>query len=144
VSQVEDAPDLVAMLFPRNENQQHAAACILFELKWAAAIVPSLSPLERRCGISRRTLQRTRAKLTRIGLIEHVSSLNARYGGQSGWKLSTRFASALRQLAGKVEHWAAAKGTGRREREAVLLEVDSPVPVAGGLFHNSEQIARFP
>ena len=126
VSEVEDAGDLAENLFPGNRNQQPAAVCILFELKWAEAIVPSLSPLEARYGISRRTLQRTRAKLARLGLIEHVSSLNARYGGQSGWKPSTRFTSALRQLAGKVEHWAETKGTGRREKEELTLEILRP------------------
>ena len=128
VSEVEDAGDLAEILFPSNRNQQHAAVCILFELKWASGIVPSLSPLEARYGISRRTLQRTRAKLARFGLVEHVSSLNARYGGQSGWKLSSRFASALRQLAGKVEHWAEAKGTSRREKEEVMMEVARGLP----------------
>jgi len=122
VSEVEDAGDLAEILFPGNRNQQHATVCILFELKWATAIVPSLSPLEARHGISRRTLQRTRAKLARLGLVVHVSSLNARYGGQSGWKLSSRFASSLRQLAGKVEHWAENKGPGRQEKEELTLE----------------------
>ena len=126
VTQVEDAGDLAEMLFPGNRNQQHAAVCILFELKWATAILPSLSPLETHYGISRRTLQRTRAKLARLGLVEHVSSLNARYGGQSGWKISSRFASALRQLAGKVEHWAESKGAGRQEKEELLLELAGP------------------
>jgi hypothetical protein len=125
VAQIEDAHDLVEMLFPSNENQQHAAACILFELKWSESLVPSLSPLETRYHISRRTLQRTRAKLARLGLIEYVSSLNARYGGESGWKLSTRFASALRQLAGKVEHWAETKGAGRRGKEEAILEIQA-------------------
>jgi len=43
----------------------------------------------------------SRAKLSRIGLIEHISSFNSRYGGQSGWKLSTRFEAALKRLADK-------------------------------------------
>jgi len=30
-----DYGDLIEMLFPGNRNQQHAAVCILFELKWA-------------------------------------------------------------------------------------------------------------
>ena len=131
VAMVEDAGDLAEILFPGNRNQQHAAVCILFELKWVSAIVPCLSPLEARYGISRRTLQRTRAKLARLGLVEHVSSLNARYGGQSGWKLSTRFASALRQLADRVEHWAETKGTGRREKEEIMMEVMKPVSSFG-------------
>jgi len=126
VADVEDIADLADMLFPGNQNQVHAAACILCELKWAENIVPRLSGLETRFGISRRTLQRTRAKLARLGLIEHVSSLNARYGGRSGWKLSNRFAGALRQLADKVERWQDAKGPGRREKEEMLLEMCRP------------------
>jgi hypothetical protein len=126
VLDVEDISDLAEMLFPGNRNQQHAAACVLFELKWADAIVPSLSPLEIRHCISRRTLQRARAKLARLGLIEHANSLNARYGGQSGWKLSGRFAGALRKLADKVEQWANAKHPDKREKEEHLLEVCRP------------------
>ena len=126
VLDVEDISDLAEMLFPGNRTQQHAAACILFELKWADVIVPSLSPLENRHGISRRTLQRARAKLVRLGLIEHVSSLSARYSGQSGWKLSGRFTGALRKLADKVEQWANAKHADKREKEEFLLEICRP------------------
>ena len=89
------------MLFPGNQNQQHAAACIFYELKWANGMVPNMAHLERRYGISRRILQRTRAKLSRLGLIEFVSYLNSRYGGQHGWRLSSRFELALKKLAEK-------------------------------------------
>ena len=99
ISQISDYTELVEMLFPGNRNQQHAAACIFFELKWADRIVPNLAYIETRYDVSRRTLQRTRAKLSRLGLIEHVRYLNSRYGGQHGWKLSSRFEGALRQLA---------------------------------------------
>lgn len=96
-----DYGDLVEMLFPGNRNQQHAGACILFELKWTNGLAPNLSHLENRYDISRRILQRSRAKLTRLGLIEHISSFNKRYGGQVGWKLSTRFERGLNLLAKK-------------------------------------------
>jgi len=99
--EISDYSDLVEMLFPGNRNQQHAAACILFELKWADNIVPNLVYIENKYNTSRRILQRTRAKLSRIGLIEHISSFNSRYGGQVGWKLSSRFEGALNRLAGK-------------------------------------------
>ena len=33
-----DFGELVEMLFPGNRNQQHAAACIFFELKWADSL----------------------------------------------------------------------------------------------------------
>jgi hypothetical protein len=99
--EISDYSDLVEMLFPSNRNQQHAAACILFELKWAENIVSNLVYIENKYSTSRRILQRARAKLSRLGLIEHVSSFNSRYGGQVGWKLSTRFEAALKHLADK-------------------------------------------
>jgi hypothetical protein len=78
ISQISDFTELVEMLFPGNRNQQHAAACSFFELKWANRMVPNLAYLEKKYHISRRILQRTRAKLSRLGLIEHVSYLNSR------------------------------------------------------------------
>jgi len=110
------------MLFPGNRNQQHAAACIFFELKWANGMVPNMAYLERRYGISRRTLQRTRAKLSRLGLIEHVSYLNSRYGGQHGWKSSTRFERALKQLAAKAGCFRDRKATSK-EKDLMLVEL---------------------
>ena len=100
--EISDYTDLVELLFPGNRNQQHAAACVLFELKWSgSSIRPSLNFIQDKYVISKRILERTRSKLSRLGLIEHVSSFNVRYGGQSGWKLSSRFEAALKRLAEK-------------------------------------------
>jgi hypothetical protein len=122
ISQISDFTELIEMLFPGNRNQQHAAACIFFELKWANRMVPNLAYLERKYDISRRILQRTRAKLSRLGVIEHVSYLNSRYGGQQGWKLSSRFESSLKKLAEKAASlrdpgWVA------RDKEELLIEL---------------------
>ena len=119
--EISDYSDLVEILFPGNRNQQHAAACILFELKWADLLIPNLANLEPKYGISRRILQRTRAKLSRLGLIEHVSYLNSRYGGKHGWKLSTRFERALNQLAQKCAGFRDTK-TSSKEKELILVE----------------------
>ena len=105
IRQVDDITDLSKMLFPANRNQQHAAARILLALKQTADIVNSLTCLEHQYSISRRTLQRTRAKLARLGLIEHVSWMNSRYGGRQGWKLSGRMSTALRHLAERIDQW---------------------------------------
>jgi len=83
-------------------------------------MVPNLAHVEKRYGISRRILQRTRAKLSRLGLIEHVSYLNSRYGGQHGWKLSTRFESGLRLLAEKNAGFRNT-GTGSKEKDVMLV-----------------------
>ena len=100
--EISDNSDLVEMFFPGNRNQQHAAACILFELKWSKnLILQNLSFIEQRYIVSSRILQRARAKLSRIGLIEHISSFNSRYNGKTGWKLSSKFEAALKKLADK-------------------------------------------
>ena len=118
---ISDYSELVEMLFPGNRNQQHAAACIFFELKWANSMVPNLVYLEGKYDVSRRILQRTRAKLSKLGLIEHVSYLNSRYGGQHGWKLSSRFESALKQLAQKCASFRGTK-ISSKEKDLMLVE----------------------
>ena len=121
IRQLDDIGELVEICFPGNRNQQYAAGCVFFELKWAKSLVPNLAYLETRYRISRRILQRTRAKMTRLGLIEHVSYLNSRYGGQSGWKLSSRFEGALRQLAAKCAHFRDSK-IGSKEKDKMLVD----------------------
>jgi len=121
ISQISDFTELIEIVFPSNRNQQHAAACIFFELKWAKHIAPNLNYIEKRYDISRRILQRTRAKLSRLGLIEHVSYLNSRYGGQHGWKLSTRFERAVNQLGSKCADYKNT-ATGSKEKEILLLD----------------------
>lgn len=119
--EISDYSDLVEMLFPGNRNQQHAAVCILFELKWADGLVSNLSYLEKQYKISRRILQRARAKLSRIGLVEHISSFNMRYGGQAGWKLSSRFEQSLNQLAQKCVKFRDTKMSSK-EKDSMLVE----------------------
>ena len=116
------------MLFPGNKNQQHATARILLALRAARQAIPTLADLESRFDISRRTLQRARAKLARLGLIEHLTWMNNRYGGQQGWKLSGRMSSALRLLAEKIEAWRSDMRPTRREKKeterAIALLLD--------------------
>ena len=93
------------------------------KLKPANGLVPNLSHLERQHGISRRTLQRARAKLARLGLIERVSWMNSRYDGQQGWKLSGRMSTALRQLANKIDEWRKDRRSIRKEKDELLVGV---------------------
>lgn len=133
IGQVEDITDLAEMLFPGNRNQQHAAARVLLTLKTADGLVRSFAGLERRFGISRRTLERTRAKLARLGLIEHVTWMNSRHGGQQGWKLSGRMSTSLRQLAHRLDQWRSDKRADRCEKDAILVNLLEPQtkPAAG-------------
>jgi len=126
ISRIGDITDMVEMLFPGNRNQQHAAARILLALKAASEPVRSLSDLEDRYDISRRTLQRARAKLSRLGLIEHITWMNTRHGGREGWRLSSRMGTALRQLADKIERWRNDDRRDRRNKETALADLLSP------------------
>ena len=121
ISKIEDLTDIVAIFFPGNRNQQYAAARILLALKEADGPMPSLGNLESRHNVSRRTLQRTRAKLARLGLIEHISWMNSRHDGRQGWKLSSRMSSALRRLAGTIDDWRKDDRPERREKDEMLV-----------------------
>ena len=121
VREIEDIADIVAMIFPGNTNQQHAAAKILLALKAADASIPLMRFLEQQHNISRRTLERTRAKLAGLGLIEHVSALSKRANGNPGWRLSGRMSAALRVLADKIEAWKEDERAERTEKDERLV-----------------------
>lgn len=123
VQQISDITDLVIMLFPGNRNQQHAAARILMALRDSGGFLAGLGELEHACGISRRTLQRTRAKLARLGLIERVTWMNSRYGGRNGWVLSSRMSTALRQLADKIDAWRGNTSAEQKRKEELLVKL---------------------
>jgi hypothetical protein len=121
INQISNFAELIEILFPGNRNQQHAATCIFYELKWAKYMVSNLAYMEKRYDVSRRILQRTRAKLSRLGLIEHISYLNNRYGGQHGWRLSTCFERTLNKLASKCADFRIT-AISSKENEMMLLD----------------------
>jgi hypothetical protein len=123
ISQLADITDLVEVLFPGNANQQYAAAQILLLLKQEAMPTSHLTSLEAQFRISRRTLQRTRAKLSRMGVIERVTWMNARYGGREGWLLSGRMSGALHRLADLLDEWKRDKRSDRQLKDAQLVEL---------------------
>ncbi|MEI7903266.1 MAG: hypothetical protein WCK89_23750 [bacterium] len=120
VGRLADLEDLAEILFPGNRNQQHAFLVVWLALKWRPGIVPNLADAAAPHSVSRRTLERVRAKLRRLGLIEHVSRFSARHGYRDGWILSARFERSLRQLAAQV---AALKDTqaGSHEKDQMLV-----------------------
>jgi len=123
IARLQDAADLADSLFPGNRNQQHCFLVIWFSLKWSSgSLVPNLAPIAKQHGISKRTLERVRAKLRRLGLIDHVSRFNARHGYREGWVLSARFEQSLRHLAEKI---AALKdhGPGAKEKDDFALQL---------------------
>lgn len=121
IARINDASDFAELLFPGNRNQQHAFLVIWFTLKWAGPeLVPNLKEPASRHGVSPRTLSRVRAKLRRLGLIDHVSQFNARHGYREGWMRSTRFEKSLTQLAEKAAAVADPKYTAHDKDELLL------------------------
>ena len=114
--ELSDFSDLMEMLFPGNRNQQYAAVCIFYELKWYDGICESLTFLEGKYRISRRILQRTRSKLSRLGIIEYVGRFNKRYHGQTGWKFSLRFENRLKNIAGKANEFRRKSVSNEKDR----------------------------
>lgn len=123
LQRLSDASDLGELLFPGNRNQQHAFLAIWITLKWSnGRVVANLAEHRYLAGVSRRTLERVRAKLRRLGLLERVSRFSARHGYRDGWALSTRFERGLQQLAERV---AAFRLTSERcpEKDELLLHL---------------------
>lgn len=103
IARLQDLSDLAELLFPNNRNQQHAFLVAWISIKWSPhRLVPNLQAVAKRYGISRRTMERVRAKMRRMGLIDHVSRFNKAYGCREGWILSGRFERSLRDLAERV------------------------------------------
>lgn len=118
-----DLADLAELLFPGNRNQKHAFLAVWISLKWAEhRMVPNLSEAAREHGVSRRTFERARSKMRRLGLIERVSRFSPRLAGREGWVLSTRFERSLEQLAGKVADFRDA-GASSKEKDLLLLQL---------------------
>jgi len=123
IGQLSDVSDLAEMLFPGNRNQQHAFLVIWVTLKWAKGKgVSDLAETVERHGVSRRTLERTRAKMKRLGIIEHLSRFSARNNYREGWMLSGRFGNGLRQLAGKMETLNN-MDIGSREKDELMIQL---------------------
>ena len=70
LARIEDLDELARILFPGNQYQ-----------------------------LSRRVLETVRAKMRRLGLIDHVSRFNQKYGYREGWVFSNKFSNALNRLA---------------------------------------------
>ena len=136
INRMTDASDLGELLFPTNRGHQHAFLVIWFTLKWADhSIVPNLAEAAREHGISRRTCERVRAKMRRMGLIERVSRFSSRLAGREGWVLSTRFERGLEQLARKVADFRDARA-GSKEKDLLLLQLADARRSSAGDLHS--------
>lgn len=121
IATLQDLSDLAELLCPNNRNQQHAFMVIWLAIKWSPhRLVPNFHAVARQQSISRRTMERVRAKMRRMGLIDHVSRFNKAYGCREGWILSCRFERSLRELAERVAVQKDQKRSSRDKDEMLI------------------------
>jgi len=96
-----EALDEVAVaLFPGNRTHQRTFLAIFVELKWSEnQFLPSLAFIAEKHSVSQRTMETVRAKMRRLGIIDHVSRFNKRHGYREGWVFSNRFLRSLIRLS---------------------------------------------
>ena len=123
INRISDLADLAELLFPNNKNHQYVFALIYSELKWADSVVTNLTEKLINKGISKRTIERVRAKLRLMGIIDHVSRFNQKYGYKEGFILSKRFPYTMKKLADKYEEMAQRKEEKDKLQEQFLLDI---------------------
>jgi hypothetical protein len=121
IAKLANIGELAEMFFPGNRNQQYAFLVIWIRLKWRTeGIVPNLGQFVTAQGVSRRTLERVRAKMRRMGLLEHVSRFDPRFGNREGWTLSDNFEKSLHSMAQKVGQFKDVDKGAQEEDEQIL------------------------
>ncbi len=107
--------ELAKALFPGNRNHQRIFLAIFVELKWAPdQFLPVLESIADKHSFSHRSLETVRAKMRRLGIIDHVSRFNRKHGYREGWVYSKRFERSLATLA---NHIAQYKDASRPEQQ---------------------------
>ena len=123
IRRIQDLDELAQVLFPTNRNHQKTFVAIFVELKWAEdQFLPALDPIADRHGLSHRVLETVRAKMRRLGLIDHVSRFNKRYGYREGWVFSTKFAKALQSLANLMDALEDRRGAQQERKDRDVIQ----------------------
>jgi hypothetical protein len=99
IARIDGLDELAAVLFPGNKTHQKLFLAIFVEIKYSdGSFLSSLSFLPDKYGFSGRTLGSVRAKMRRMGLIDHVCRFNKSHGYREGWVFSGRFQRSLGRL----------------------------------------------
>jgi len=115
IRRINGLDDLARILFPDNKNHQKIFLSLFIELKYAPdQFLSNFRYIPAKYGISDRVLQIVRAKMRKLGLIDHVSKFNSKYGYREGWVFSTKFAKSLSNLGETVRQYQEQKD-GRQE-----------------------------
>ena len=99
IARIQDLDELAKILFPGNRSHQKIFLAVFIELKYAPdQFLPNLSQFCDKYDFSPRMLETVRSKMRRMGLIDHVSRFNKRYGYREGWVFSSRFVRSIEQI----------------------------------------------
>ena len=122
IARIEELDELAAILFPGNKNHQRIFVAIHIELKWAdGQFLKALEPIADKYGLSRRVLETVRSKMRRMGLIDHVSRFNRKYGYREGWVFSNKFSRSIKSLSHQVDALRECKGPIQERRDRDLF-----------------------
>jgi hypothetical protein len=122
IARIHDLDEFANLLFPGNKNHQRIFLVIFIELKYADnEFLPVLTPLCQKYGFSKRMLETVRSKMRRMGLIDHVSRFNRRYGYREGWIFSYRFTRSLERLINTIARMKKQKGAIQERKDRQLF-----------------------
>ena len=118
IARIQDLDELARILFPSNKSQQRIFLAIFIEIKYApVGMLPTLRPLCDQYGFTPRMLETVRAKMRRLGIIDHVSRFNKAYGYREGWVFSSHFGNALLKLTGVLVELKERKDDSREKKD---------------------------
>lgn len=99
IQRINGLDDLARILFPHNKKHQKVFLAMFLELKYAQnQFLNSFAFLCQKYDFSQRVLEKVRAKCRRMGIFDHVSRFNSKYGYREGWVFSNRFGWSLVKL----------------------------------------------
>ena len=122
IGRIDGLDEFAAVLFPGNKRHQRVFLAVFVEIKWAEGqFLEALEPVADKYGISHRSLETVRAKMRRLGLIDHVSRFNQKHGYREGWIFSNKFGKALRRLVELSESMRERRGNAgeRKDRDSL-------------------------
>jgi len=118
ISRIRDPDELAQLLFPSNRNHQKIFLAVFIELKYAPdQFLPSLDHLCDQYSFTRRSLETVRAKMRRMGLIDHVSRFNRAHGYREGWIFSNRFCRTLKKLSRLLQEFKQQRGFNQERKD---------------------------
>jgi hypothetical protein len=122
IARIRDLDELVKVLSPGNRNHQKIFLAIYIELKYAQnEFLPTLLPLCEKYDFSPRMLETVRSKMRRMGIIDHVSRFNQKYGYREGWVFSNRFSKSLERLSAFAQIFKEQKDTLQERKDRDLF-----------------------